>query len=53
MMRCERRIIHGSCLNESPSEKEGKCAGAFKMVGNADSLNESPSEKEGKCPSQG
>ena len=35
-------------LNESPSEKEGKC-GLFAGVGifNA-ALNESPSEKEGK-----
>ena len=37
------------CLNESPSEKEGKCAndGANGVTLGA-RLNESPSEKEGK-----
>ena len=36
-------------LNESPSEKEGKC-GTLQLVLHAESpLNESPSEKEGKC----
>ena len=42
---------HVSTLNESPSEKEGKCidcAGAV-FVG---ALNESPSEKEGKLDTE-
>ena len=41
------RII--CCLNESPSEKEGKCRldGCFQF-GYFLGLNESPSEKEGK-----
>ena len=37
-----------ACLNESPSEKEGKF-NPFAIEWNAGSLNESPSEKEGKC----
>ena len=39
-----------AALNESPSEKEGKCdpAGLKKNYRTAVPLNESPSEKEGK-----
>ena len=40
-MRC-------GALNESPSEKEGKCQGAESIRVNLEPLNESPSEKEGK-----
>ncbi len=37
------------CLNESPSEKEGKSQGLpFAKPYRLRSLNESPSEKEGK-----
>ena len=36
------------CLNESPSEKEGKLKTALCTVWSPISLNESPSEKEGK-----
>ena len=35
-------------LNESPSEKEGKCLGGFLLAFLLGALNESPSEKEGK-----
>ena len=35
-------------LNESPSEKEGKCNPHKRQSPRADTLNESPSEKEGK-----
>ena len=35
-------------LNESPSEKEGKSAGAAAVKAGASCLNESPSKKEGK-----
>ena len=35
-------------LNESPSEKEGKCAFKGSVGRNLIPLNESPSEKEGK-----
>ncbi len=35
-------------LNESPSEKEGKCAFLPRRRGSRLYLNESPSEKEGK-----
>ena len=38
----------GDCLNESPSEKEGKLAGMAGVAVGAVGLNESPSEKEGK-----
>ena len=38
-------------LNESPSEKEGKCAAIERPLIGITSLNESPSEKEGKWPS--
>ena len=37
------------CLNESPSEKEGKLAKGNPPSYPASGLNESPSEKEGKC----
>ena len=37
-----------NCLNESPSEKEGKWKEATGYSHSDDSLNESPSEKEGK-----
>ena len=40
-----------ACLNESPSEKEGKCALENSGQGTLESLNESPSEKEGKFTS--
>ena len=36
------------CLNESPSEKEGKLRGYSMERVSPLSLNESPSEKEGK-----
>ena len=36
-------------LNESPSEKEGKCVVTRCSIHAVDTLNESPSEKEGKC----
>ena len=39
-----------ACLNESPSEKEGKLPCTGRGVGQSRSLNESPSEKEGKSP---
>ena len=35
-------------LNESPSEKEGKCLALTGCRARAQALNESPSEKEGK-----
>ena len=35
-------------LNESPSEKEGKCHDTNLIARNGLALNESPSEKEGK-----
>ena len=35
-------------LNESPSEKEGKCACCAFIIQALFGLNESPSEKEGK-----
>ena len=35
-------------LNESPSEKEGKCQSRVSVCGLQFALNESPSEKEGK-----
>ena len=38
-----------AALNESPSEKEGKCVPAGAAASEAHALNESPSEKEGKC----
>ena len=37
-----------AALNESPSEKEGKCVPAGAAASEAHALNESPSEKEGK-----
>ena len=37
-----------NCLNESPSEKEGKFFRGLNMVEVPSRLNESPSEKEGK-----
>ena len=37
-------------LNESPSEKEGKCAQKKCTAPVRCGLNESPSEKEGKYP---
>ena len=39
--------LHLYCLNESPSEKEGKF-NVKPISAYEDSLNESPSEKEGK-----
>ena len=38
------------CLNESPSQKEGKWSRADGQCFPIWSLNESPSQKEGKCP---
>ena len=38
-------------LNESPSEKEGKCCTVHSLFGIDKPLNESPSEKEGKSSS--
>ena len=47
-----KRPGRGSCqptgLNESPSEKEGKCGGWLVLLLVWVGLNESPSEKEGK-----
>ena len=37
-------------LNESPSEKEGKCSLRSSLLPSQIALNESPSEKEGKSP---
>ena len=38
-----------STLNESPSEKEGKCGNRVSLnLSGCPALNESPSEKEGK-----
>ena len=37
------------CLNESPSEKEGKSHESVELTVPTRGLNESPSEKEGKC----
>ena len=39
---------YGYCLNESPSEKEGKWAFSQSIHPAEQGLNESPSEKEGK-----
>ena len=39
---------HPATLNESPSEKEGKCVRVVRRVQGRFALNESPSEKEGK-----
>ena len=39
-----------SPLNESPSEKEGKCEALLYRSDCIGPLNESPSEKEGKSP---
>ena len=45
------RLVHSLLpLNESPSEKEGKCRGNTKSSKAPLALNESPSEKEGKYP---
>ena len=38
----------GFCLNESPSEKEGKFLPLNLIMNKSFCLNESPSEKEGK-----
>ncbi len=46
--RCRCGLIPGRCLNESPSEKEGKFPALSRISGVRSSLNESPSEKEGK-----
>ena len=37
-----------TCLNESPSEKEGKFSENLNPISILQGLNESPSEKEGK-----
>ena len=39
-------------LNESPSQKEGKCASCTARRSMSSRLNESPSKKEGKYPLQ-
>ena len=39
------------CLNESPSEKEGKFPPIWYKMSHLFGLNESPSEKEGKSAS--
>ena len=44
--------VHILTLNESPSEKEGKCACCAFILQALFALNESPSEKEGKCEEQ-
>ena len=40
--------LDGTALNESPSEKEGKCRQQRRPLSQLLTLNESPSEKEGK-----
>ena len=48
----EKRVAVSSyfcCLNESPSEKEGKFDTPRLAGAGRSRLNESPSEKEGKC----
>ena len=49
-MRAVRRLLRAleDCLNESPSEKEGKSQVNSAASTCANRLNESPSEKEGK-----
>ena len=49
----EQRVTVGQIggLNESPSEKEGKCKGGLNVIAGVTGLNESPSEKEGKSVS--
>ena len=42
------RVSLVTCLNESPSEKEGKLSGFLVGLASSAGLNESPSEKEGK-----
>ena len=42
------RVTRACSLNESPSEKEGKCEHLAPPRGCSVCLNESPSEKEGK-----
>ena len=42
-------VLDRKALNESPSEKEGKCRYISSAKALVASLNESPSEKEGKC----
>ena len=52
----EKRVAVSSyfcCLNESPSEKEGKFPEQLPGVFYGCGLNESPSEKEGKSSSRG
>ena len=44
-------ILDTFCLNESPSEKEGKFCAAEVRQAQGQRLNESPSEKEGKLGS--
>ena len=47
--RSDPQPNRGECLNESPSEKEGKSTAGRRSTGPANRcLNESPSEKEGK-----
>ena len=41
-------VLDRKALNESPSEKEGKCRYISSAKALVASLNESPSEKEGK-----
>ena len=50
MTGVELRAIAMATLNESPSEKEGKCCRETVRPSRAIALNESPSEKEGKYP---
>ena len=45
-MFVDTRFNYG--LNESPSEKEGKCDTPHQTPAGRTCLNESPSEKEGK-----
>ena len=40
--------VISATLNESPSEKEGKCTQQNVNLRHRHALNESPSEKEGK-----
>ena len=48
MNRRARSRGDGTCLNESPSEKEGKSKRMERDRLEVERLNESPSEKEGK-----
>ena len=48
MIDIEGGLIATKCLNESPSQKEGKSVKVIDGAGVVLGLNESPSQKEGK-----